>query len=126
MFHISSAALADDWVSPSSAKKILAIALGEMMAASQYPSINFESASATRVRDAECRVAGELEIRGMKKRCEVEVIMRAIPDGRLNFSGNARVRSSDCGLRPPSAILGLIGTKNEMRIEFSLSAAPSR
>jgi hypothetical protein len=42
--------------------------------------------------------------------------------GRItSLSGHAVVRLKDYGLKPPTAALGTIGTKNEMTVEFSLA-----
>jgi len=42
------------------------------------------------------------------------------------FEGNAALRLSDWGLKPPTSglSLGLIGTKNEMRVVFRLRPKP--
>jgi hypothetical protein len=42
------------------------------------------------------------------------------------FTGSATVRITDFGLKPPSAALGVIGTKDEMTFSFVLRAAASR
>ena len=38
------------------------------------------------------------------------------------FEGAATVRLTDYQLKPPSALLGAIGTKNEMTVSFTLKA----
>ena len=39
------------------------------------------------------------------------------------FRGDARIRLTDYGLKPPTAALGLVGTKDDMDFNFVLSLA---
>ena len=40
------------------------------------------------------------------------------------IEGSSRVRLTDFGLKPPTAALGTIGTKNEMLFRFVLAGTP--
>jgi hypothetical protein len=44
-------------------------------------------------------------------------------DPQLRLTGSAKIRLTDYKLKPPSAILGAIGTKDEMTLNFTISAA---
>jgi len=60
-----------------------------------------------------------LTIRGIAKPATVNVALQEF-DEVLMFRGTARVLLTDYGLKPPTALLGAIGTKNEMEFSFSL------
>jgi polyisoprenoid-binding protein YceI len=68
-------------------------------------------------------VSGALTIRGITRPVVVDVKMRKAGD--LRFDGRAVVKLSDYGLKPPTAVLGTIGTKDEMTLVFALSAKPA-
>jgi hypothetical protein len=40
----------------------------------------------------------------------------------MSIAGSGEVKLRDYGLKPPSAALGAIGTKNEMAVSFRLTA----
>ena len=50
----------------------------------------------------------------------ITFIAAAKPSGidRLEIDGDAEINLKDCGLKPPSALLGLIGTKSKMTLRF--------
>lgn len=97
-----------------------------MLAADRFPQITFRSDLVRRAEVADHQVRGLLAIRDLAKPVSVSVTMK--PDGgeSVRFDGTASVRLSDYGLKSPSAILGAIGTKNEMMLRFSLVATPVR
>lgn len=112
----------DTWVKPKEIGKIEKVAREEMLAAGRYPEIRFRSEAVVRKGEDEFEVRGGLTIRD--RTVPVAVLVRRLPaqGTRLRFQGSATVRLKDYGLKPPSALLGAIGTKNEMRVEFEVSA----
>ncbi len=116
----------DTWVSAKDLRKIEETALKDMLAAVRFPQITFRSDLVRRGEGTDHQVRGLLAIRDLAKPVSVSVTMK--PDGgeSIRFDGSASVRLSDYGLKPPSAILGAIGTKNEMMLRFTLVAAPVR
>ncbi len=112
----------DTWVKPKEIVKIEKVAREEMLAAGRYPEIRFRSEAVVRKGEDEFEVRGGLTIRD--RTVPVAVFVRRLPaqGTRLRFQGSATVRLKDYGLKPPSALLGAIGTKNEMRVEFEVSA----
>lgn len=116
----------DDWVNEKDRAKIADEALHKMLAVSRYPEMRFRS-HAIRTSEGENRyeVAGDLTIRDLTRPVVVQVGLREQPDGSLWFDGKATVKMKDYGLKPPSAALGLIGTKNEMLVSFRLRAVPA-
>jgi len=65
---------------------------------------------------------GTLAIRSMPKPIVVTVQLNAADPKALRIDGSATIRLSDYNLKPPSALLGAIGTKNEMTLSFSVIA----
>lgn len=110
----------DTWVSEKDRKKILQVAMDDMLDAQRHPELVFES-SGISGQAGRYRAAGTLTVRGITKPVLVEVT--ASGSDRLHLEGNALVKLRDYGLKPPSAALGAIGTKDEMIVRFRLVAA---
>ncbi len=115
----------DDWVNEKERGKISDEALNKQLVVKQYPAMKFRSNS-IRASDAagSYEVQGELTIRNQTRPVVVQVKMQE-DGGALRFEGEATVKMKDYGLKPPSAALGLIGTKNEMAVSFQLRAMPA-
>ncbi len=112
--------LKDDWLKASDFKKVQEFALGdEMLAARQHPILRFESSSVGGG-PGNFAVKGTLSIRGISKPAEVAV--RQID--ATHYEIESTIRLKDFNLKPPSAVLGAIGTKNEMRLSGRVAAAP--
>jgi polyisoprenoid-binding protein YceI len=117
----------DDWVSASQAKSIREEAAGKNgLEVNRFPQIRFVASSIAKSGDA-FTVQGTLTIRGVDKPVTVRVSMKPEPaGGALRFEGKAEVKLKDYGIKPPTAALGAVGTKNEMAVSFSLIATPRR
>lgn len=118
----ASAILTDDWVSEADRKKILSAALHDMMAAEKYPQLIFSSTRLEPTGSHRFAVQGMLTVRGVPKPVTVRVTLRLQSADRIEVAGQAQIRLRDYGLKPPSAVLGAIGTKNEMEVSFNLTA----
>jgi len=122
----ASLVVTDDWVNEKDRAKIADEALNNMLAASKYPETKFRSGSIRAVAGSDrYEVQGDLTIRNLTRPVAVQVELRQQDDGSLMFDGQATVKMKDYGLKPPSAALGLIGTKNEMLVSFHLRALPA-
>jgi polyisoprenoid-binding protein YceI len=106
----------DTWVSAKDLKKIQEHALNEMLDAARHPEITFVSAKVTPAGEGQFTVDGVLTIRGMAR--PVSMSVTAHPGPR--FDGAATIRMTAYGMKPPSAALGTIGTKDEMSFRFSV------
>jgi polyisoprenoid-binding protein YceI len=116
----------DDWVSASQAKSIREEAEGRNgLEVAKHSTIRFVSSSVARAGEG-FTVQGTLAIRGIEKPVTVNVAMKPGEAGTLRFEGKAEVRLKDYGIKPPTAALGAIGTRNEMAVTFTLIAAPRR
>jgi polyisoprenoid-binding protein YceI len=116
----------DDWVNEKEREKIADEALNKQLMVNKHPEIRFLSGS---IRPADgperYEVQGDLTIRDLTRPVVVHVTLRQQSEGVLLFEGAATVRMKDYGMKPPSAALGLIGTKNEMKVSFRLPAVPA-
>ncbi len=110
-----SAILKDDWVSAKDAKKIADYAQMEMMDSAKYPLLKFASTAITAKGAGVYAVQGNLTIRNVTQPVLVTVTEKAGV-----CEGKAIVKLSDFKLKPPGALLGAIGTKNEMTVSFLL------
>jgi polyisoprenoid-binding protein YceI len=120
----ASASCKDTWLSPADLRKVQDYALKDMLAAERYPSIAFSGKEIKILGPNSFEVTGDLTIRDKTKPAVVTVSLKDLA-GRLAFEGASRIRLTDYGLKPPSAALGTIGTKNEMRFQFLLLATPA-
>jgi polyisoprenoid-binding protein YceI len=109
----------DTWLSTKELKTVQQYALNEMLAASRYPKLLFVSSDMRQIAESHFEVRGTLTIRGIAKPATVDVTLQE-SDEVLMFRGSARVLLTDYGLKPPTALLGAIGTKNELEFSFSL------
>jgi len=109
--------LTDTWLSEKDFKSVQEYALQDMLAAEKYPDIAFRSTEIRATDASHFDVRGVLTIRGIDKPSILHVTLEPGP----RFSGDAVVRLTDYGLKPPKAALGLVGTENEMKFSFSLS-----
>ena len=116
----------DDWVNAKQAVSIREEAEGKNgLDVTHFPRMRFVASSIARAGDAYA-VQGTLAIRGIEKPITVTVTMKPGDAGALRFEGTAEVKLKDYGIKPPTAALGLIGTRNEMTVSFSLNATPRR
>jgi polyisoprenoid-binding protein YceI len=108
----------DTWVSPKQKKHILSVALNDMLAVNQFQQITFTSTAASKISSNLYEVHGDLTIRGATRPATLQVALKPIGTGRLELDGDARISIRAFELKPPSALLGLIGTKDEMQVRF--------
>jgi len=111
----------DTWLKPDDRKKVLDYALNDMLAAQKYPQLTFTSNRITPKSSNHFEAAGNLTVRGITKPVTVDVVM-ASAGQTMSLDGSAQLRMKDYGLKPPSAAMGTIGTKNEMVVHFTLRA----
>jgi polyisoprenoid-binding protein YceI len=93
-----------------------------MLAVKQYPSMTFTSTSIKPLGGDRYEAQGTLTIRSLPKPVLVTVRLNATDPKALRIDGGATIKLSDYNLKPPSALLGAIGTKNEMNLSFSVIA----
>ncbi len=112
----------DTWVSAKDLPKIVKVAREDMLAVEKYPRMSFTSSAVQGKGDGEFEVDGSLTICGLARPAVVLVKVRPGENQELLIEGRSTVRLEDYGLKPPSAALGMVGTKNEMEVSFVLRA----
>ncbi len=109
----------DAWVKKKEQKKkIVDAAVNDMMAASQYPQLTFSSTRITGKSKGQYEIQGNLTVRGITKPITFVAAAKSSGIQRLEIDGDAHISLRDYGLKPPSALLGLIGTKSKMTLRF--------
>jgi polyisoprenoid-binding protein YceI len=116
--------LLDTWVSEKDRKKIEDFTRSrEMLDVARYPTIEFRSTAVEPLGGDRYRMGGQLQIRGISKPIQFEVHADRDDSGSL-VEGRSLIRMSEFGLKPPSAALGLIGTKDDLSLEFRIRVSP--
>ncbi|MBI3680111.1 MAG: YceI family protein [Acidobacteria bacterium] len=113
----------DTWLSPKDLKKVIDYTLKDMLAVRQYPEMRFQSSKVTALGNNRFTVDGTLTIRGIGKPATLDVTLES---GKLLFDGKSVVKLTNYGLKPPSAGLGTVGTKDEMTALFRVAALGQR
>lgn len=121
-FTIESASIRclDNWVSEKDRVKIQHVAEHDMLAVDIFPDLGFRSTRITAVAANRFLVHGLLTIRNVAKPVDVDVSLRTDEGNTVWADGQASVKLTDYGLKPPTAALGTIGTKDEMTLMFRM------
>ncbi len=109
----------DTWVSPKDLKKIQDEALGNILMVSKYPDIRFTSTKVTAQGGNRFQVEGVLTIRGVGKPVTMEA---TLDPATMKINGKSVFKMTGYGIKPPSAGLGTVGTKDDMTATFAVTA----
>ena len=88
---------------------------GEVLDAGRYPEIVFRSRSAQPTEAGSWNVVGDLTLHGETHTVTVEVHQQ---DG--HFTGAARLKQTDFGIKPVKIAGGAVRVKDELRVEFDI------
>ncbi len=101
----------------------------KVLKADAFPMIRFtlDEANVLGQPDAEdriyrLRVLGRLTIAGVTRRIEMRVLGWPLADGRYRVTGKERLLMSDFEIDRPTALLGLIRTRDRILVRFDLVA----
>lgn len=109
----------DDWVNDKDKKKVLDEAQNNMLKVKQYPDMRFTSTKITASGGNKYQVDGTLTIRGVGKPITIDATFDA---DKVIIMGKSMFKMSGYGMKPPSAALGAIGTKDDMTATFKIAA----
>jgi polyisoprenoid-binding protein YceI len=102
----------DTWVSEKDRRKIDEFTRSAaVLDVARHPRIHFEARGFRPDGATRWRIPGKLTVRGIAR--EVELTVEVKQDTAM---GTAAFPMSAFGIRPPSAALGTVGTKDEMRV----------
>jgi len=99
-------------------------ARNDALAAIAHPEIRFSSNS---IRAKALRgfvVEGELQIRASTRVMKISTVLNRVRKDCFQIDGDATLHLGDFGLPKPSALFGLIGTKDEAAVRLLLWAIP--
>jgi len=68
---------------------------------------------------------GNLTIAGATKKVELIVKGKANGDGSITFTGSQKIKMTDFGMKPPTALLGAMKVGNDVEIVFSVTMKKS-
>lgn len=98
--------------------------LRKALKADRFADVVFEMSS-YKLKDGRISVAGSLSIAGATRPIEIEVSASAAPGG-LVVRGERDVLMTDFGIKPPTAMLGAIKTKDRITVKFRLVLAEAK
>lgn len=99
----------------------------EAMKETQFPRIQYRLTSWSLKESpkspggpAQFDTKGELTVAGVKKTIEMPVTLEAVEKNRIKASGQANLKMTDFGIKPPapSIALGLIKTGDDVKVSF--------
>ncbi len=109
----------DTWLSEKDQKKVRDEALNNMLAVSRHPEMRFASTRVEPGGGNRYRVEGTLTIRGIGKPVTLDVTFDPVT---LDIDGTSVFKMTSYSLKPPSAALGAVGTRDEMTAAFHVRA----
>ena len=121
----ASAVLKDEWIGEKDRKKVLEYALHDMWDVANHPKLKFASTRIEPAGEKRFKVHGALVVRGISKPAEVDISLDGSAN-ELKVDGVSAIKMTSYGLKPPSAALGTIGTKDQMTVSFTIRAVSSR
>jgi polyisoprenoid-binding protein YceI len=124
VIEADSVVLKDDWVKQRDQDKIMALVRDEILEVAHHGEIRFDSTKVAKTL-GEYSVTGNLTIKGISKPAYLEIRIGPNQTENLELEGNSQIKLSHYNLKRPSALLGAIGTRDEMAVRFSLVAWPA-
>lgn len=122
MIDARSVVCRDQWLKPKHQAQVTAYARREALDADHHPEIRFAS---TRISAKPLRgfvVEGVLTLRGTGRNVRVNVVLNPMKRERFQVDGDATLRLSDFGIKAPSSLMGLIGSKDDALLRLLLWA----
>lgn len=97
-------------------KKVKENMLGaEQLDAAKFPSITFKVAKVYREESGVLQCLGKLTLHGVTKELLFPITVKSA-EGRVEGDASVRIKTSDFGVKPYSAALGLIRNKDEVEL----------
>lgn len=86
----------------------------------QYPNIHIEVLQVTAQNGIPEWATIAIELAGVTNTYEVDLKDVSIDNGQIQVFGEQNLRMSDFGLKPPTALFGLIKVRDRLKISFTL------
>lgn len=104
--------------------------MAEALKASSHPEIRFELTEAAPVDATESafqlRTRGKLTIAGVTKEVALDVQGTRTADGRYALTGQAPLKMTAFGIKPPTAMLNTIKTGDDVKVTFRWIVAAAK
>jgi polyisoprenoid-binding protein YceI len=117
-----------DDVSEKDRREIERATREELLEATRYPEIVFQSSSVTARQAGEGRydvkIAGDLSLRGVTRKLAIDATVK-FEGNELRAQGGFPLRLTDFNIRPISVAAGLLKLKDEVRLSFDILAHAS-
>ena len=114
----------DKWLKPKKQQAIAQYAKNEALVVDCFPEIKFTS---TRISHKALRgflVEGTLQICDVTKAVKVNIVLNPSKKTRLQIDGDANLKMSDFGIKPPSSFLPFARTEDQALVRILLWATP--
>jgi polyisoprenoid-binding protein YceI len=119
-FDANSVVSRDEWINSEKRRELVAFVQNEILTIDRHAQIAFSSGRVERKSSTRFELEGTLTIRDNSRQVACEVVIVPHGKGRLEVDGTARITLSDFHIERPSALFGLIGTKDEINLRFLL------
>ena len=86
-----------------------------------FPTVKFASTSVTKAADGKLTLGGKLTLHGVTNDVTMPLEVKAAGDS-ITGNANFRVKTSDYGIKPYSALLGAVKNKDEIVVHLHLVA----
>ena len=112
----------DKWLSEKDLRKVTETAVGpKVLDVEHFEEIRFVSKRVATAGGGQFEVEGLLWIRELARPVTLKVRLQREGD-RLRLVGSGELRLSDYKIRPPSMLLGVVGTRDDMKVLFDVVA----
>jgi polyisoprenoid-binding protein YceI len=114
----SSVTTKDNWLGPKDLKKVMDYTVNDVLLTKKYPEMRFQSTKVTPKGGNQFSVEGTLTIRGNAKSV---VLDTTLDPSKMTIDGKGVFKLTGYGIKPPSAGLGTVGTKDEVTATFHVT-----
>ncbi|MGI8960966.1 MAG: YceI family protein [Bryobacteraceae bacterium] len=115
----------DKWLNAKWQEKVSRYTRNKVLATDRYPHITFASNRVTIKRIRGFAVEGLLNIRDTTQTVNLNLVVNQTKSETLQIDGDAAFCLSQFGIRQPSSLFGLVGTKDEVLIRLLVWATRS-
>ena len=99
------------------------------MKADNHPNITFKLEGVTPIKAQAdgytVTASGNLTFAGSTKKVELIAKGKSNGDGTITFSGSQKIKMTDFGIKPPTALMGTMKVGNEVEVVFSVTMKKS-
>ncbi|MDZ4679352.1 MAG: YceI family protein [Saprospiraceae bacterium] len=101
----------------------------DALKADSHPNINFKLEGVTPIKAQTdgytVTASGNLTFAGSTKKVELTAKGKSNGDGTITFSGSQKIKMTDFGIKPPTALMGTMKVGNEVEVVFSVTMKKS-